>query len=95
MKLKLVDIRDGVCVDGCDEEFHVVWADNNHGVADLACIERVGFLSHVLIAKIQLVEDPARRYSHILFLQVSIWMVKSPDDRTATANRPSGPHSPR
>lgn len=40
-------LRDRVRVAGSPEIFFVVYVDLRRGVADLACAERVGFVSHV------------------------------------------------
>jgi len=40
-------LRDRVRMEGSGEIFFVVYVDLRRGVADLACAQRVGFVSHV------------------------------------------------
>lgn len=46
-------VRDRVRVEGHDEVFAVLYVNENRSWADLACIERVGFLTKVPLQKIR------------------------------------------
>jgi hypothetical protein len=52
-----VQVRDRVRVEGHDEVFVVVHVSARHRWADLACVERVGFLTYVPLEKIRLASD--------------------------------------
>lgn len=45
-------LRDRVRVEGYNEVFAVLYVNEAHTWADLACLERVGFLTHVPLEKI-------------------------------------------
>ena len=55
--MKSLKVRDRVRVDGHDEVYVVVYVNARDGWADLACVERVGFLSHVRLETIRPIED--------------------------------------
>lgn len=52
-------VRDRVRVEGHDELFAVMYVNEARSWADLACLERVGFLTHVPLEKIRH-EHPAQ-----------------------------------
>jgi hypothetical protein len=54
---KIPQVRDRVCIEGHDEVFVVVHVNERSGWADLACIERVGFLTYVPLGSIRPVEE--------------------------------------
>jgi hypothetical protein len=49
----VLKVRDRVRVEGHDEVFAVVHLNEREGWADLACVERVGFLMHVPLERIR------------------------------------------
>jgi len=49
-------VRDRVRVDGYDEVFAVLYVNAALTWADLACVQRVGFLTHVPLDKIAHIE---------------------------------------
>ena len=51
-------VRDRVCVEGRDEIYRVVHVNEEKGWADLACVERVGFLEHVPLELIRAAGRP-------------------------------------
>ncbi len=55
MKIPLA--RDRVRVEGHDEVFVVVHVNERSGWADLACVERVGFLTQISLRLIQPAEQ--------------------------------------
>jgi hypothetical protein len=64
--MRIPRVRDRVRVEGHDEVFVVVYVSEGSGWADLACVERVGFLTQVPLALISPVGDDesAREVTH-------------------------------
>jgi hypothetical protein len=51
-RMRAFRVRDRVRVEGYDEVFAVLYVNESCTWADLACIQRVGFLTHVPLDKI-------------------------------------------
>ena len=56
-EMRIPQTRDRVHVKGHDEVFVVVYVNEASGWADLACVERVGFLTQVPLALISPVDE--------------------------------------
>ncbi len=51
-RMRVYQVRDRVRVEGYDEIFAVMYVNASRTWADLACLQRVGFLTHVPLEKI-------------------------------------------
>ncbi len=58
-------VRDRVRVEGHDGIFRVVHVDERKEVADVASIDRVGFLEQVPLSKIHPVDDPGKHKTRV------------------------------
>jgi hypothetical protein len=53
-------VRDRVRVEGQDEVFVVLYVNEGRTWADLACVQRVGFLTHVPLEKLRHADEDGR-----------------------------------
>ena len=60
VEMRIPRVRDRVRVEGHDEVFVVVYVNDGKHWADLACVERVGFLTQVPLALISPAEEDGR-----------------------------------
>lgn len=59
--MRIPRVRDRVRVEGHEGIFRVVLVDEERGVADLACVDRVGFLPHVPLSILHRLKEPEQK----------------------------------
>jgi hypothetical protein len=58
--MKTFGVRDRVRVEGQDEVWAVLYVNEARTWADLACVQRVGFLTHVPLEKLRHADEDGR-----------------------------------